>query len=97
MLARVETFEGGTADGIQAAAEQLRANAAQGPPAGIQGSDGLTMLIDRDGGRVMTLALFKSEADLRASEPALAQMEPPDGMGKSVSIDVFELAAEIRR
>ena len=49
MLARVETFEGGTADGIQAAAEQLRANAAQAPPPGIQGSGGLTMLIDRDG------------------------------------------------
>ena len=97
MLARVETFEGGTADGIQAAAEQLRANAAQGPPPGIQGSGGLTMLIDRDGGRVMTLALFKSGEDLRASEPALTQMKPPDGMGKSVSIDVYEIAVEIRR
>ena len=45
----------------------------------------------------MTLALFKSEAELRASEPALAQMKPTDGMGKSMSIDVYELAAEIRR
>ena len=29
MLVRVETFEGGTADGIRAAAEQLRANSAR--------------------------------------------------------------------
>jgi hypothetical protein len=32
MLARVATFEGGTAEAIRAAGEQMRANMGEGPP-----------------------------------------------------------------
>lgn len=34
MLARVTTFEGGTADGVRAAAEQLQSDIPSGPPEG---------------------------------------------------------------
>ena len=95
MLARVTTFEGGTADGIRAAAEQLRSDVQQGPPPGIK-SNGLTMLVDPDGGRVMFIGLFASEDDLKASEPALEEMSPPEGMGRRVSLDVYEVGAEVR-
>jgi hypothetical protein len=95
MLARVATFEGGTADGIRAAVEQLRSDIPQGPPAGIK-SNGLTMLVDPDGGRVMFIGLFASEEDLRASEAALEAMSPSEGMGKRSSVDVYEVGAEVR-
>jgi hypothetical protein len=97
VLAYVTTFEGATAEGIHAAAEQMRARIADGPPPGIEGSKGVTMLVDPDGGRVMTIALFGSQDDLRASQPTLEDMSPPAGMGKRVSVDVFEVAAEVRR
>jgi hypothetical protein len=95
MLARVTTFEGGTADGIRAAMEQLRSDISTGPPAGVT-SQGLTVLVDSDGGRVMFVGLFASEDDLRASQQALEAMSPPDGMGTRSSVDVYEVGADVR-
>ena len=95
MLARVSTFEGGSAEAIRAAGEQMRANMGEGPPEGIK-STGVTMLIDPDGGRVLFIGLFASEDDLRSSEAALQAMDPPEGMGTRSSVDVYEVAAEVR-
>jgi hypothetical protein len=95
MLARVARWEGGTADGIRAASEQMRSDISQGPPPGVK-STGLTMLVDPDGGRVMMIGLFASENDLRASEAALKQMNPPEGLGTRTATEIFEVAAEVR-
>jgi hypothetical protein len=95
MLARVTTFEGGTADGIRAAVEQLRSDITQGPPPGVK-SNGLTMLFDPDGGRVVFIGLFAGEEDLRASESALEEMQPPEWMGKRSSVDVYQVGADAR-
>jgi hypothetical protein len=95
MLARVTTFEGGTADGVRAAVEQVQSNAAGGPPEGVK-SNGLTMLVDADGGRVMFIGLFASEEDLRESEPALEAMSPPEGAGTRSSVDVYEVGVDVR-
>ena len=95
MLARVATFEGGTAEAIRAAGDQMRANMGEGPPEGIK-STGVTMLIDPEGGRVLFIGLFASEDDLRASEAALEAMDPPEGMGTRSSVNVYEVAAEAR-
>jgi len=91
----VTTFEGGTADGIRAAVEQLRSDIPQGPPPGVK-SNGLTVLVDPDGGRVMMIGLFASEEDLRASESTLEEMSTPEGTGKRTSVDVYEVGAEVR-
>lgn len=95
MLARVTTFEGGTAEGLRAGVEQLRSNVPQGPPPGVK-STGLTMLVDPDGGRAMFIGLFASEEDLRASESALEEMSPPEGTGKRASVDVYEVGVDVR-
>jgi hypothetical protein len=95
MLARVTTFEGGTPEGIRAAAEEMRANIPKGPPPGIK-SNGITMLVDPDGGRVMVIGLFADQDDLSASESVFAEMSPAEGMGSRSSIDVYEVAAEAR-
>jgi hypothetical protein len=95
MLARVTTWEGGTADGIRAASEEMRSNLSQGPPPGLK-SSGLTMLADPEGGRVLMIGLFASEDDLRESEPVLKQMNPPEGLGSRAALDVYEVAAEVR-
>jgi hypothetical protein len=95
MLARVTSFEGGTADGVRAAGEELRSNLSQGPPPGVK-SNGITMLVDPEGGRALVIGLFASEEDLRESEQALEQMQVPEGMGKRKSVDIYEVAAEAR-
>jgi hypothetical protein len=95
MLARVTTFEGGSAEGIRAAGEQMRANMGEGPPEGIK-STGVTMLIDPDGGRALFISLFATEDDLRSSEATLEAMDPPEGMGTRSSLDIYEVAAEAR-
>ncbi len=95
MHARVGTWEGGTAEGIRAAAEQMRSNIAQGPPPGLK-STGFMMLTDPEGGRVLMIGLFDSEADLREGEQVLKEMNPPEGLGSRSSVDVYEVAAEAR-
>ncbi len=95
MLARVATWEGGTADDIRAAAEQMRTNVAQGPPPGVT-SQGFQMLVDPEGGRVLMIGLFATEDDLHSSEAALKEMNPPDGLGNRTATDVYEVAAEAR-
>ena len=95
MLARVATWEGGTPDEIRAAGESMRSNIGQGPPPGLK-SNGITMLIDPDGGRVLMIGMFASEEDLRDSEPVLKQMDPPDGIGTKTAVDIYEVAAEAR-
>jgi len=95
MLARVTTFDGGTADGIRAAVEQLQSDIPSGPPEGVK-STGLTMLFDADRGRVLFIGLFANEDDLRASEPALEAMSPPEGTGKRSSVDIYEVGADAR-
>jgi hypothetical protein len=94
-LARVVTFEGGTADGIRAAVEQLQSDIDKGPPEGVK-SNGLTFLVDPDGGRAMFVGLFASDDDLRESEATLEEMSPPEGMGTRSSVDVYEVGADVR-
>jgi hypothetical protein len=95
MLARVTTWEGGTAEGIRAASEQMRSNVSQGPPPGVT-STGFTMLADPEGGRVLMIGLFESEDDLRESEAALKEMNPPEGIGSRAATDVYEVATDVR-
>jgi hypothetical protein len=95
MLARVVTFQGGSADSIRAAMEELNSNIPQGPPPGVK-SSGFTALVDPDGGRVLFIGLFENEDDLRTSAEALDAMDPPEGMGSRSSVDVYEVGAEVR-
>jgi hypothetical protein len=95
MLARVSTFEGGTADGIRAALDQLKAEIPNGPPPGVK-STGLTVLVDPSNGRTLWIGFFANEDDLRESEAALQQMNPAVGMGTRSSVEVYEVGAEVR-
>jgi len=95
MLARVTTWEGGTADGIRAASEEMRSNVSQGPPPGVKTS-GLTMLADPEGGRVLMIGLFANEDDLKESEQVLKQMNPPEGMGNRTALEIYEVIADVR-
>ena len=95
MLARVTTWEGGTAEGLRAAADEMRRNVEGGPPEGMR-STGITMLVDPEGGRALMIGLFADADALQESEKVLAQMTPPEGIGSRTALDVYEVAAEAR-
>jgi hypothetical protein len=95
-LARVVTFEGGTADGVRAAVAQVKSDVeAGGPPEGVV-SNGFTLLADPDNGRAMFIGLFANEDDLRKSAEVLEGMDPPEGMGSRRSVDVYEVGVDLR-
>ncbi|HEY7042320.1 MAG TPA: hypothetical protein VH419_01490 [Nocardioidaceae bacterium] len=96
-LARVVTFEGGTAEGLRAAVEEVNGQMRDrgGPPEGVK-SIGMTFLVDPDGGRAMFVGIFENEADLNDSTATLEAMSPPEGMGQRASVDVYEVGADVR-
>ena len=50
-----------------------------------------------DGGRSMAISLFETEADMRKGDETLNAMSPPgDGMGRRSSVEMYEVAAELR-
>ena len=87
MYARVARWEGAEAEQIHAAA---------GPPEGLP-AKGLMLLVDPDGGRSMAISLFETEADLRKGDETLNAMSPPgEGMGRRTSVEMYEVAADLR-
>jgi hypothetical protein len=95
MYARVARFEGGDAEAIRRTAQEIASQASSGPPEGVP-AIGFLMLIDPDGGRSMGISLFESEADMRAGDAVLEQMSPPGDMGRRASVEMYEVAADLR-
>ena len=96
MYARVARFEGGSADDIRRNMQRIGSEAGSGPPEGVP-SNGFTMLADADGGRVLAIALFATEEDMRKGGEVLDAMSPPEGaMGKRASVEQYEVAVDVR-
>ena len=95
MYARVTTFEVGAQ--ANAMVERVRADVeADALPAGLDGTKGITMLVDHERGAVMTIMLFESEEALRRGDEALNAMSP-GGDVRRTSVEFYELALERRR
>ncbi len=93
MYARVTTFEGGTAEGLRASAEEIGGSSE--PPPGVP-AKGFTMLMDTESGKSIGIVLFETEDDYAAGDAALNEMTPSDDGGHRVSVEKYELAADIR-
>lgn len=96
MYARVARFEGGEPDAIRQNAEEIRSMAASGPPEGVP-AKGFLLLVDPDNGRGLGVTLFETEADRRAGDEVLNAMSPPSGgMGRRTSVEMYEVAVDVR-
>jgi hypothetical protein len=93
--ARVVKWEGGSADAIRESIARIQQESQSGPPEGVP-STGFTFLADPDAGRVLAIGLFETQDDLRQGHETLEQMSPPVEMGKRVSVETYEVAADIR-
>ena len=93
--ARVVKWEGGSAEAIRESIERIQQDAQSGPPEGVP-STGITFLADPDGGHVLAIGLFETMDDLRTGHETLERMSPPVSMGERVSVETYEVAADIR-
>lgn len=96
MFARVAKWEGGDADAMRRAAEQVAAAAGSGPPEGVP-AKGFLLLIDPDNGQQMGVTLFETEEDLRKGDEVLNSMNPPEeGIGRRLPVETYEVAVDVR-
>jgi hypothetical protein len=96
MYARVARWEGGDANSIREAVNEINERAASGPPEGVP-STGLTLLVDPDNGNVMSVGLFETEDDYRQGDETLNSMDPPGGgFGNRTSVEKWEVGADLR-
>lgn len=93
VFARVSTFQGPpdqTAEGIRVAREQIL------PVARLHdGFEGIYILFDRETGKSITITLWESEEDMRASEEAAnrARSESAESAGETVvGVERYEVA-----
>jgi hypothetical protein len=95
MYARVARWEGADAETLERTAAEIRAQADAGPPEGVP-AKGLLLLNDGEGGRSIAISLFETEDDYRQGDETLNSMSPPgDGMGRRVSVEKYEVAAQL--
>jgi hypothetical protein len=96
VYARVARWEGGEAEALRQVGEEINANAASGPPAGVPAKRFL-MLVDPDGGRSVAIVLFETMDDLRQGDEALNAMSPSnDRAGSRTSVEVYEVAVDLQ-
>lgn len=96
MFARVARWEGGDADAIRRAAEEVSSRTQSGPPEGVP-AKGFLLLIDPDNQRQIAISLFETEEDLRKGDEVLNSMNPPEeGIGRRLEVEMYEVAVNSR-
>ena len=93
MFARVTVFEGGDAEAVRGAAKEI--NESDSPPPNIP-AKGITMLMDPESGRSLTVVFFETEEDRDKGDAALNEMSPTADGGKRTSKDFYEVLVDRR-
>ena len=95
MYARVARWEGASAEALKETATRIQSDADSGPPEGLP-AKGLLLLNDLEGGRSIAITLFETEEDYRQGDATLSAMSPPgEGMGQRVSVQKYEVGAQL--
>jgi hypothetical protein len=90
MYARVATFEG--ANDVEAVASQIRDGER---PEGFPAKE-LFLLADKEQGKVIAVALFETEEDMRTGNETMNAMSPPGGgLGQRAGVDLMEVVAHM--
>lgn len=97
MYARVARWEGAEPEALRRTAKEMQDRVAGGPPEGVP-AKGFTMLFDADSGTSYAIALFATEEDMATGDRALNDMQPTGGddAGRRVSVEMFEVAVDVR-
>jgi hypothetical protein len=93
MYARVATFEGDPSR-VDSAIEFVRGQAQSGPPPELEDAKGMMMLVNRETGKGLGIALFETEEAMRRGDEALNKMNPPGDVGRRTSVDFYEVPVQ---
>ena len=94
MYARVATFEGDPARVDEAISFDNSDMQTRERPEGLEGAK-MLMLISRETGKGMGIALFETEEAMRRGDEALNAMNPPAGVsGKRTSVEFYEVPVQ---
>jgi hypothetical protein len=96
MYARVARWEGADGETMRSSAKDIRSRAESGPPEGVPAT-GFLLLTNPDEGTALAISLFDTEEDRRAGDETLNSMTPPgEGMGTRTSVEMYEVAVEVK-
>jgi len=96
MYARVVRFEGADAQALEETASQIRSQSEAGAPEGVPAKEFL-LLNDKENGRSLAVMLFETEDDYNQGDRTLNSMDPPGpGMGQRVSVEKYEVGAQLQ-
>jgi hypothetical protein len=90
MWARVARFDGDPAD-VDARIERLRQLLESGPPPGLEGTR-FMLLVNRESGKAMGLALFETEEAMRKGDAAMNA--GPGHAGRRSAVEFYEVPVE---
>jgi hypothetical protein len=93
---RVATFEGGTAEGLDAEIAEIKKQMASGEiPPGLEGVKRFVDAVNREEGTGVALVFCDTEEELRKADEALNNMSPSSGSsGRRVSLGLYEVAID---
>jgi hypothetical protein len=93
---RVATFEGGTAEGLDAEMEDVKKQlASSGPPPGLEGVKRVINAVNREEGTGVALIFCETEEGVRTAHETLNNMSPASqGSGRRASVGLYEVAID---
>jgi hypothetical protein len=93
---RVATFEGGTAEGLDAEIAEIKKQmASREIPPGLEGVKRFVDAVNREEGTGVALVFCDTEEELRKADEALNNMSPSSGSsGRRVSLGLYEVAID---
>jgi hypothetical protein len=96
MHARVAKFEGAESEKLKESLDNIKEQAAGGPPEGVPAKQ-LMILANHEEGNTLVIALFDNEADMNQGHETLNSMSPPieGGMGNRASVELYEVAVHL--
>ena len=93
MFVRIARFEG-SAENADQTISQIREQAGQGPPPGLEGAKRVMMLVDRENNRGLGITFFESEDEMRRGDEALNEMTPQGG-GRRTGVEFYEVGLDL--
>lgn len=95
MHARVAMFEGRDPERIRSGMKEIKRRAAGGPTEDMPAVEFL-VLHRAEEGKVLTIALFETEEDMRRGDETLKRADPPGGAGgRRVSVEFYEVGVMV--
>lgn len=95
MHARVATYHGADAAGIDRLLEETGpkiAGQVDSPPEGLEGIREVVLLVDRDSGRALVITFFETEDDLRRADATLERTPMSQAGGVRTGVERYEVA-----